>query len=223
MAWGSAFASPPLRARRAGIWVSASRSNWAGCGWRLPAQKGPLTLLPPLPPSGVRTQDPQLPPNTACPPGVCAPGWSLGPLLGSRVDPRAPPPLDALPLTPKWTRCSLSWFCLLGWSLPNYSLSIWGTGLSLLPPSFQTLRTASGRLWTLRLGSLNLTHAVSDTNLGCFPIFSPVSLLRSNHSPHTLEPFMHPALVSEPPSSFCWSVMLSLEVLVGFRIDLFVG
>lgn len=64
------------------------------------------------------------------------------------------------------------------------------------------------RLWTLRLGSLNLTHAVSDPNLGCFPIFySPMSLLRSYHSPHTvprttaLDPFMHPALVSELPST----------------------
>lgn len=61
----------------------------------------PLTFLPQLPVSGLMSQGPEPAPKVACFPGVCTPAWSWRRLLGSCFGPRAPPPSDALSLTPR--------------------------------------------------------------------------------------------------------------------------
>lgn len=102
-------------------------------------------------------EGPEPPPNTACPLRVSTLGWNLGPLLGSRVCPRAPPPLDTSLLTPGVDAVLTELAPLPGMeflslfliqSLPNSHLSILGTQLCLIPPSFPP-RTPSLRLWAL--------------------------------------------------------------------------
>lgn len=107
-AGGSVLASPPpLRGPEGGIGGSASPPSGPGWAWRLPARKGPLTLLPPLPPSRVASQRPEPPPDSGCSLGVCTSRWGLEPLCGSRVGPGAPPPSRHPPSRPpEWARCS---------------------------------------------------------------------------------------------------------------------
>lgn len=163
-----------------------------------------MILLPPIPPSGVMTQGFEAPGNTVFFGGLY-PGVEFGPLVQLPRWSQSPAPLLTPSLSPsEWGTESLEFALQSGMepcslfsvqSLPN-SLLVLGSWALPSSPVLLTLGTASVRLWTLLLGSVNFTLARSGPILAVSPILpgesTQIILPPHNSQTPALDPFTHP-------------------------------